>query len=103
MKNVINRTHIEGVLYQHSLQSRVSGDNSAKPGTEFITGSIEIATDNEMVNIVPVHFTYVTAVTSTGKTNSTYGVLKDIISGKYYWIDCCICIMEKTIKKRMVF
>ena len=83
MKNVINRTHIEGVLYQHSLQSRVSGDNSAKPGTEFITGSIEIATDNDMVNIVPVHFTYVTAVTSSGKTNSTYGVLKDIISGKY--------------------
>ena len=83
MKNVINKTHLEGVLYQHSLQSRVSGDNSAKPGTEFIAGSIEIATDNEMVNIVPVHFTYVTAVTSTGKTNSTYGVLKDIISGKY--------------------
>ena len=82
MKNVINKTHIEGVLYQHSLIKRVSGDNSTRPGTEFITGNIEIATDNAGLNIVPVHFTYVTATTASGKVNSAYSVLNDIVDGK---------------------
>lgn len=81
MKNVINKSHIEGVLYQHSLQKKITGDNSAKPGTEFITGTIDIATDDAMLNIVSVHFTYATAVTSTGKTNATYGILNDIVEG----------------------
>lgn len=83
MKNMINRTHIEGLLYQHSLELKTSGPNSKNPGTQFITGSIEIATDDAGLNIVPVHFTYVTASTSTGKTNATFGTLMNIIDGKF--------------------
>lgn len=83
MKNMINRSHIEGFLYQHDLELKKSGPNSAHPGTEFISGNIEIATDDAMINIVPVHFTYVTAVTSKGKPNATFTTLSDIISGKF--------------------
>lgn len=82
-KNFINKTKIEGYLYQHSLELKTSGPNSKVPGTEFITGSIEIATDNAILNIVPVHFTYVTATTSSGKANSSYPILLDIINGKH--------------------
>ena len=82
-KKFINNTHIEGVLYQHDLALKVSGENSKNPGTEFISGIIEIATDNAGVNIVPVHFTYVTAVTSKGKPNDTFNTLKNIIDGVY--------------------
>lgn len=78
-----NTTHIEGALYQHDLVLKVSGENSKNPGTEFISGNIEIATDNAGINIVPVHFTYVTATTSQGKANATYTVLKNIIDGVY--------------------
>ena len=42
-KNMNNRSHIEGLLYQHSLELKVSGENSKNPGTEFISGTIEIA------------------------------------------------------------
>lgn len=83
MKSMINRTHIEGSLYQHDLELKVTGENSKNPGTEFISGNIEIATDNEGLNIVPVHFTYVTALTSKGKPNATYNVLKAIIDGTH--------------------
>jgi hypothetical protein len=83
MKSMINRTHIEGSLYQHDLELKVTGENSKNPGTEFISGNVEIATDNEGLNIVPVHFTYVTALTSKGKTNATYNVLKAIIDGTH--------------------
>lgn len=80
---MINQTHIEGALYQHDLTIKVSGENSKNPGTEFISGTIEIATDNAGINIVPVHFTYVTATTSRGTANATFNVLKNIIDGVY--------------------
>lgn len=83
MKNMINKTHIEGLLYQHSLELKVSGPNSKTPGTQFIAGNIEIATDDAGLNIVPIHFSYVTAVTSTGKTNATFGTLMNIIDEKF--------------------
>lgn len=82
-KKFINNTHVEGTLYQHDLELKVSGENSKNPGTEYITGNVEIATDDAGVNIVPVHFTYVTAVTSKGKTNDAFNTLKNIINGTY--------------------
>lgn len=82
MKTMINRTHIEGLLYEHSLELRTSGPNSKNPGTEFIMGTVSLATDDAQVNVVPVHFTYVTATTAKGGANATFGVLKDIIDGK---------------------
>lgn len=81
--NLNNKTHIEGLLYQHSLELKVSGENSKNPGTEFITGTIDIATDDALLNIVSVHFTYVTATTSTGKANSSFPILSNIINGTH--------------------
>lgn len=83
MKKMINASHIEGVLYQHDLELKTSGENSKNPGTEFIAGNIEIATDDAGINIVPVHFTYVTATTAKGKVNDTFNTLKNIITGVY--------------------
>ena len=83
MKKLVNNTHIEGALYQHDLTIKVSGENSKNPGTEFISGNIEIATDDAGINIVPVHFTYVTATTAKGSANATFNVLKNIIDGVY--------------------
>ena len=82
-KKFVNNSHIEGALYQHDLTLKKSGENSKNPGTEFISGNIEIATDNAGINIVPVHFTYVTATTAKGGANATFNVLKNIIDGMY--------------------
>lgn len=79
---LLNSTRIEGVLYQHNLELKVSGPNSKKPGTEFISGTIDIATNDKKTNIVPVHFTYTTATTAQGKENATFTTLKNIIDGK---------------------
>lgn len=86
MKNMINRTHIEGWLYDHDLTLKESGPNSKNPGTQFISGTIQIATDDEQTNIVPVHFTYVTATTTKGNANATFAILNDIINEKYHSI-----------------
>lgn len=83
MKAMLNRTHIEGYLYEHALEKKVTGPNSKNPGTEFISGTISIATDEACLNVVPVHFTYTTAVTSTGKPNATFATLENIVNGVY--------------------
>lgn len=80
-EKMINATHIEGLLYENKLEKKVTGENSKNPGTTYITGTVDIATDDNGVNIVPVHFTYVTEKTSKGNTNATYGVLNNIIEG----------------------
>lgn len=81
MKAMKNTTHIEGYLYQHSLTLKTSGENSKNPGTQFINGTIDIATDDALTNIVSVHFTYVTATTAKGSANATFNTLNDIING----------------------
>lgn len=80
-KTMINSTHIEGLIYDHKLEKKISGETSKHPGTEFISGTLNIATDNAGLNVIPVHYTYVTALTSSGKTNATYTALERIING----------------------
>jgi hypothetical protein len=96
---MINNTHIEGVLYEHALEAKVSGDTSKNPGTPFISGTISIATDDAMTNIVPVHFTYVTATFGSGKPNDTYTTLNNIVNGTFgtYMKDGA----EKAVKLRV--
>ena len=83
MKKCINTTHIEGLLYEHKLELKESGPNSKNPGTKFISGTVDIATDNAGINIVPVHFTYVTEKTAKGSTNATFTTLMNIIDKKF--------------------
>lgn len=83
MKKMVNTTTIEGILYQHNLELKTSGENSKNPGTQYIAGTIEIATDDAGLNIVPVHYTYVTPTTSKGNNNQTYTILKNILDGVY--------------------
>lgn len=79
----INETHIEGWIYEHKLEKKVTGPASKNPGTEFISGTISIATDNAMTNIVPVHYTYITATTSSGNSDSRFTALSNVIDGTW--------------------
>ena len=83
MMKLKNETHIEGYLYEHALELKKSGPNSKNPGTEFIAGTVSIATDEACLNIVPVHFTYVTATTASGKANATFTTLSNIVDDTY--------------------
>jgi hypothetical protein len=79
-KNLINEAHVEGYLYDHKLEKKVTGAQSKNPGTEFISGTISVATDDKMQNVIQIHYTYVTAVTSKGNANATFTALEKIIN-----------------------
>lgn len=79
-KNVINKVHVSGRIYDHKLAVKtVQNKESENFGKEFINGTLDIATDNAGLNIVTVHYSYVTPLTKAGKNNATYAALKNII------------------------
>ncbi len=87
MRKATNTERIEGRVYQHSLAVKtVQNQTSANYGKEFIAGDIEVAVDEAGLNVIPVHFTYVTPTTSAGGENRTFTVLKKVIEGGKTWI-----------------
>ena len=80
MRKNTNTERIEGRIYQHDLVIKtVQNQASNNYGKEFISGNIEVAVDEAGLNVIPVHFTYVTELTSKEQVNKTYNVLKKII------------------------
>ena len=67
MKKPFNSVRLAGYLYDHKLVEKVSGPTSKNPGTTFYTGTIDVATDDECLNIVTVHYSYVTATNAKGE------------------------------------
>ena len=80
MRKNDNQEQIEGRIYQHSLEKKVSNSEKTK-GTEYINGTIDVATDEAGTNIIQVHYTFVTATNKNGNKNPTYGNLQRIIEG----------------------
>ena len=87
MRKAINTERIEGRVYQHSLAVKtVQNQTSANFGKEFISGNIEVAVDEEGLNVIPVHFTCVTPTTNAGAENRTFTALKRILDGGKTWV-----------------
>lgn len=80
-QNWVNEVELKGYVFKHTLAKRVTGPQSKNPGTEFINGELQVATDAEGINVVPIRFSYVTPTTKAGKENRTYTVLSQIIDG----------------------
>lgn len=83
MRKNINTEHIEGRVYQHTLELKtVKNESSPNFGKEFIQGTVEVAVDEDCGNIIPVDFLYVTATTKNGKANKTYTEIQKVMEGK---------------------
>lgn len=80
MKKMINKVHIEGWVYDHKLTSKVAGEKAKNPGVTFINGTIDVATDDDCLNIVTIHYSYVTPVTKQNKPNATFNALNAILT-----------------------
>ena len=59
MKKMINRTVVEGYLYDSNLEERTYKETAKRPGAKYIMGTVDIATDDAMTNVVSVHFSFV--------------------------------------------
>lgn len=80
MKKTINTVLVEGRVYNHNLQKRVvQRKESPNFGKSFIMGDVFIAVDDDGLNVIPVHFSY---VPEEGKRAATYQFLEGIIDSE---------------------
>ena len=87
MKKMINEVKVSGYVYEHDLTEKtVQNQASENFGKNFINGTLSVVTDEAGLNIVTVHYTYVTEVTKQGKPNITYQNLKRIIDSGKTWV-----------------
>lgn len=77
MKQMTNSAHIEGYVFS---TDRLANRVSKKTNTPFINGTVNVATDAEGTNVIPVFFHYVTATfKKNGKPNPAYEILQCLI------------------------
>lgn len=83
MKKMVNRTVVEGYLYNNSLEEKTYSENAKRPGAKYIMGTVEIATDDAQTNIVPVYFSFVSEPEADAKPvmKSRYETLVNIMNG----------------------
>ena len=81
-----NKVEVEGYVYSikgknefDDLKERITGPASKNPNTKYIAGDLNIAVDEAGMNIVTIHYSYVTETTAKGQPNRTYAVLKRLI------------------------
>ena len=87
MRKIENRETINGYLYQCNVVKKITGENSKNPGTPFFSGNLDIAVDEEGLNVISVHFTYVAPQYSSGKTNNNFAILERIVeSPERTWV-----------------
>lgn len=85
MRTNVNQVFIEGYVYNFSLFPNVAGPTSKNPGQEYINGTVNIATDEDGINVIGVRYTYVTPTWKSGKENETYTILQSLIDGAPTW------------------
>lgn len=86
-----NNIEVQGYIFnfgndeRRQLKECISGPNAAHPGTEYIRGELNVATDDEASNVVTIWFQYVPKVwpAKNGKPereNQTYTELARLIN-----------------------
>ena len=88
MRKTVNRVTISGRVYDKSdLKIKtVKNQSSENFGKTFIGGKLDIAIDEEGINVVTVYYTYVTPTNKNGSANKTFSILEKIINEGKTWL-----------------
>lgn len=87
MRANINQEIISGRIYDQNLAIKtVQNQKSENYGKEFIQGSIDVATDEAGLNVLTVHYTYITEFTKNNKQDSRFINLKKIMNEDKTWL-----------------
>ena len=76
MRNFKNTVHVEGYVFGHTLEKRVSAK-----GVEYIRGDIQVAVDEDAMNVVSVSYIYETETFNSGAANSRWPLMMKLING----------------------
>ena len=90
MKQMTNEIQIQGYVFSFGgnglFHNTVDNPKSKMNGVDYINGTVNVATDEDGANVVPVRFNFVTEkYGKSGKENPSWGVLNDIEDGDKTW------------------
>lgn len=89
MKQMINEINVQGYVFNiagNGLFKGTTGPESKVPNTDYMSGTVNVVTDEDGANVVPVRFNFVTEkYGKSGKENSAWNVLKDIDDDDKTW------------------
>lgn len=90
MKQMINQIDLQGYVFNFGgnglFHNTVNNSKSKMNGIDYINGTVNVATDEDGANVVPVRFNFVTEkYGKSGKENPSWGVLNDIEGGNKTW------------------
>ena len=77
MKKMINKSHIEGLLYESTLEERVAGENAANPGAKYISGNVSVQVAEDNVITIDV---FESEITKKKTANQKYPTLKTLMA-----------------------
>lgn len=87
MRKTKNEEIIAGYVYQHDLTIKeVKNEKSANFGKPFISGTLDVAVNEDGTNVIKTHYTYVAPTTKNGSENRTYKALEKIINTNQTWV-----------------
>lgn len=83
MKKMNNRTVVEGYLYSSNLAEKTYKETAKRPGDKYIIGSIDIATDDALTNVISVQFSFISEPREgdSAAMRSRYETLVNIMNG----------------------
>lgn len=73
MKKMINKSHIEGILYESTLEEK---DSKSSPGSKYVSGKLSIEVSEN--NVISVEI-FENEITKAGKRNQKYDKLQSLI------------------------
>ena len=90
MKQMVNQINIQGYVFGFGgnglFHNTVNNPESKMNGVRYINGTVNVATDEDGANVVPVRFNFVTEkYGKSGKDNPSWEVLHDIEDGNKTW------------------
>lgn len=84
MKKMINKTHIEGLVYENELKLGVAGASAKNPGSKYISGKLHIETTPN--NVVTLDI-FESEVTAKGEKNKKFATLENLLNAKTVIVD----------------
>ena len=87
MRKNVNKINVEGYLFDFNIKEfTVQNEQSESFGKPYMRADLSIATDEEGLNVITVHYPYVAESFASGKDDSRFSRLKKIQETEATWI-----------------
>lgn len=87
MRKNVNKINVEGYLFDFDIKEfTVQNEQSENFGKPFMRADLSIATDEEGLNVITVHYPYIAESFASGKKDSRFPMLKKIQDTEATWI-----------------